>query len=128
VRVFHSPAEALRDFAFGERPLPFPVLADPRRAVYRRFGVSGSLLVLVSLLSRTTRARVQAARGSGLRPRWRDVFRDGIGGYPADFLIDPEGRVARVRYGRHLADSIPVAGALAWIDELRGAATPAPPA
>jgi peroxiredoxin len=116
VRVFHSPVDALRGYASGPGAVPFPVLGDPGREVYRRYGVGGSLRSLFSLFRGGVRERFRLARASGLHSRFRDALRDGIGGNPADFLIGPDGRLLQVRYGEHLADSVPVAAALAWID------------
>ena len=115
VRVFHSPVEALRDYAEGERAVPFPVLADPRRRVYREYGIGGSWLDF--LRARGALGRVREATRQGLKPRWRDALRDGIGGSPADFLIDETGVLVRVHYGEHHADSITVEEALRWARE-----------
>jgi len=97
------------------------VLADPKKQVYRLFGVGGSLL---ALFHRAALPRIRAARGSGLKSSWRDALRDGVGGSPADFLIGPDGRLLRARYGRHFADSITPATALEWIDAAYPAAPP----
>ncbi len=116
VRIFHSPAEALRDHAFGPHALPFPVLADPQKRVYREYGIRGSLL---ALFAPRALARIREARAHGIAPRWRDALRDGIGGSPADFLIGGDGKIVALHYGEHFADSIAPAAALAWIDAAR---------
>lgn len=116
VHLFHSPAAALADFGVGERKVPFPVVADPERVAYRLYGVGTGLSTLWSLLTGSPLRRIQEARRTGLRPKWSDALRDGIGGNPADFLIGGDGRVARARYGRHFADSLQPAEALVWID------------
>ena len=113
VRVFHSPAPALRDHAVGPHALPFPVLADPEKRVYREYGIGSSWL---ALLKPGALARIREARAHGLAPRWRDALRDGIGGTPADFLIGRDGKIVALHYGTHFADSTPPAAALAWID------------
>jgi hypothetical protein len=113
VRVFRSPVEALAGFARGPGAVPFAVVADPGRVAYRLFGVPTSLL---ALLRRGALARMREAAGAGLKPRWRDALRDGLGGCPADFLIGNDGRVVHARYGLHLADSLAPEAALRWID------------
>jgi peroxiredoxin len=112
-RIFRSPIDALRDHASGPHALPFDVLGDPQKRVYRLFGVGASWLSLFTLAAGQ---RIREARGSGLRSHWRDALRDGIGGSPADFLIGADGRLLRVHYGEHFADSITPATALEWID------------
>jgi peroxiredoxin len=121
VKVFHSPPPALRaslldpvrDDATGASSFPFDVLADSDREVYRRYGVT---FTWRALLSPKALRRVLAAREAGLRPKWRDALRDGIGGCPADFLVGTDGRLERVHYGEHFADSVTPATALEWAD------------
>ena len=114
VAVFHSPVEALGGFARGQAPLPYPVLADPRRQAYRAWGVSGGL---VTIFRPSSWRRAWEARRHGYRPRWRDALRDGIGVCPGDFLIGADGVIARVRYGRHFTDSLLPEDALRWVRE-----------
>lgn len=116
VRVFRSPASALRPLCEGPRPVPFPIVADPGRVAYRLYRVGGSLASLASIFKPATRRRIAEAAHAGLKPSWRDMLRDGIGGSPADFLVGPDGRLRRVHYGEHFADSLLPAQALAWLD------------
>lgn len=119
VRVFHSPVAALAHYVDGEPRVPFPVLADPTRRVYRAFGVRRGLL---ALLRPSGWRRAREAALAGLRPRWRDTFAHGIAGFPADFLIGADGRIERARYGANFTDSLTVEAALVWARE---AANPA---
>jgi hypothetical protein len=116
VHVFRSPVSALEAFGVGPHKVPFPVVADAERVAYRLFGVPTGLSSLWSLLTGHALRRISEARRAGLKPRWRDVLRDGIGGNPADFLIGADGRIVRARYGRHFADALLPSGALEWID------------
>jgi hypothetical protein len=113
VRVSHSPVGALRDYVEGPGAVPFAVLADPGRRVYRAYGIGASWLAF--LRARGALGRVREATRTGLKPRWSDALRDGIGGSPADFLIDASGLLERVHYGAHHADSLTPETALAWI-------------
>ncbi|SFQ04599.1 Peroxiredoxin [Amycolatopsis arida] len=99
VVFFHSPAEELRD-----HDLPFAVVADPGRRLYREFGVESSRRALLhprtwgaiargAALTLAGRFRPPAARQEGGRL-----------GLPADFLIDPGGRVLAAKYGEHAYD------------------------
>ena len=78
---------------------------------------------LWSLATGLALRRTHEARRAGLRPKWRDALRDGIGGNPADFLIGPDGTIVRARYGRHFADGLAPEAALEWIDAATGGAT-----
>lgn len=95
VVVFHSTAEQLRVF---QSELPFDVVPDPARALYRAFGVERSVRALVH-----PRSWVAAVRG------WRPSLgiRAGNGGHfgmPADFLVAQDGDVLAAHYGAHAYD------------------------
>lgn len=95
VAVFHSSREDLLQYKAN---LPFDVVPDPARELYRQFGVDrGAKAVL------HPSAWLAAIRG------WsRDLpLRAGVGGHlglPADFLIAPDGRVLACKYGTHAND------------------------
>jgi hypothetical protein len=93
--VFHSGPDALRQH---QPALPFDLIADPDRNVYRHFGVGRSRFALVH-----PRVWLAALRGG-----WpMRGLRSGPGGHlglPADVLIGPDGRVLASHYGRHADD------------------------
>ena len=120
VVVFHSTAAEL---AKHEAELPFPLIADPERELYRRFGVERRPSSLLNM--RALRAAIAgqiAALGN------RSTKRGALGpvkptggrlGLPADFLIAPDGRLAALKYGQHAYDQ--------WtVDELLDHARPVP--
>ncbi|MET9320314.1 peroxiredoxin-like family protein [Streptomyces sp. NPDC003038] len=109
VVVFHSPAEELRPH-IGD--LPFAVIADPDRRLYREFGVESAPRALLDprawgpVLRAVARSAVTVARG---RERLPDRHpRGGRLGLPADFLIASDGRVVARKYGEHVYDQWPV--------------------
>ena len=112
VIVFHSTAAEL---AKHEAELPFPLIADPERVLYRRPS---------SLLS--PRALGAAIAGQSAALRNHSTKRGALGpvkptggrlGLPADFLIAPDGRITALKYGRHAYDQ--------WtVDELLDHARP----
>jgi peroxiredoxin len=101
VVVFHSPADELRQY-----DLPFDVIADPDKKLYREFGVESSRRALLHW--RTWIAIVRGVfhdirpvlSGQGPAPKG-DGGRLGL---PADFLIGPSGEVLAVKYGEHAFD------------------------
>ena len=105
VVVFHSTAKEL---AKHEAELPFPLIADPKRELYQRFGVergAGSLLSGRALRAAMA-GEVAAVGGSTTK---RGVLgpvkpTGGRFGLPADLLIAPNGCVAAVKYGQHAYD------------------------
>jgi len=120
VVAFHSTAAEL---AKHEAELPFPLIADPERELYRRLGVERRPSSLLS-----TRALRAAIAGQTAALGNRSTKRGALGpikptggrlGLPADFLIAPDGRVAALKYGQHAYDQ--------WtVDELLDHAHPVP--
>jgi peroxiredoxin len=105
VVVFHSTAAEL---AKHQAELPFPLIADPERVLYRRLGVErrpGSLL--------SPRALGAAIAGQAAALTNHSTKRGALGpvkptggrlGLPAEFLIAPDGRITALNYGRHAYD------------------------
>jgi peroxiredoxin len=120
VVVFHSTAAELTKH---EAELPFPLIPDPERKLYRRLGVERRLRSLLSM-----RALGAALGGLTAALGKRATKRGALGpvkptggrlGLPADFLIAPDGRIAAVKYGQHAYDQ--------WtVDELLDHARPVP--
>jgi peroxiredoxin len=118
VVVFHSTAAELTKY---ESELPFPLIADPERELYRRLGVERGPSAL--LKARALRAMIAGQTAALVR---RSAMRGPLGpitptggllGLPADFLIAPDGRLAALKYGKHAYDQ--------WtVDELLGYAQP----
>ena len=101
VVVFHSSADALRRY---QGDLPFAVVADPDRKLYKEFGVQSSIRSVLD-------PRVARAIGRGLREMRsaRQVAgslapTENHLGLPADFLIAPDGAVVARKYGEHADD------------------------
>jgi hypothetical protein len=109
VAVFHSPAANMLPHQ-GE--LPFAVVADPGRELYRAFGVETSPRAVLHprawpapLNPRTWAVVAHGIRSGGSPSPARGESALGL---PADFLIGPSGRVLAVSYGRHANDQWPV--------------------
>ena len=122
VVVFHSTREELLSY---QDELPFAVIADPTRELYRRFGVEHRPR---ALLNRRTarimpRAELAMMRSAFKNRRVPAPVRPtgGLLGLPADFLIEADGTVAAARYGEHAYDQ--------WsVDELLALAAAQPAA
>ncbi len=104
VVVFHSPAAQLLPFT---AELPFAVVGDPDKLLYREFGVEAGRRALLD--PRAWRAIVVGVlRDLGpLLARRRPTpppARGGRLGLPADFLVAPDGVVLARKYGEHADD------------------------
>lgn len=114
VVVFHSPAADLREQA-GH--LPFDVIADPDKRLYREFGIESSPRALLH-----PRAMLAIVRGISAdlpavlrREKPAPKASGGSLGLPGDFLIAPDGRVLAAKYGRHANDQWSVDEMLALV-------------
>ncbi|MFJ4513207.1 peroxiredoxin-like family protein [Streptomyces sp. NPDC088816] len=105
VVVFHSPADELLPHTAD---LPFAVVADPDKRLYREFGVESSPR---ALLDPRAWWPILRAVASGLREvvHGREHLpsstpHGGRLGLPADFLIAPDGRILATKHGEHAYD------------------------
>jgi len=125
VVVFHAPADDLRRYTAD---LPFAVIPDPGKALYREFGVEASRRALLDPRAYATIARsIAHTLWEVLRHRRPAPPKSPYGGrwgLPADFLIAGDGRVVDVKYGAHAADHWPVGEVLRLA--LRGTAIAGP--
>jgi hypothetical protein len=94
IAVFHSPADDLRD-----HDLPFALVADPTRALYREFGVENSIRSVLDPRAWGAMFRGIVAFGVRLPRLGESPF-----GLPADFLIAPGGALIDHKYGSYADD------------------------
>lgn len=102
--VFHSSASELKQY---QPELPFPIVPDPDRKLYREFGAERSL---GAVLNPRFWRHVPRVLFGAIRRVWKDhqaprLFpHGGQLGLPADILLDADGRVIAIRYGKHAYD------------------------
>jgi peroxiredoxin len=115
VVVLHSRAAEIKTYAWD---LPFALIADPAKRLYRQFGVETSPRALLDprvwphMFTGLARSMAKVVSGQGVLPPMAPE--GGIIGLPADFLIGSDGTVLACKYGRHAYDQ--------WtVDEVIGA-------
>jgi peroxiredoxin len=109
--VFQSPRESLLEYAAADQ-VPFPVIPDPGRGLYRLYGLESSWWgVARGLLSLRF---LDAWRRAGFRVGRRE---GAVAQLPADFLIGPDLTVAVAHYGADIGDHLPLGRIGAWLDE-----------
>jgi len=96
VAVFHS---STSDLLAQHAQAPFGLIADPHKALYRQFGVESGWRSVLDPRSWWSAVRGLLKHGVGLPGKGESML-----GLPADFLIDPDGRVLAAHYGRHADD------------------------
>jgi hypothetical protein len=126
VAIFHSSADELRRHA-GD--LPFALVADPDKALYRRFAVEAAPRALLDprawlpILRAVAYALWTLVRGGPLPPLRPAGGRLGL---PADFLIDGDGQLLAAHYGAHADDHWSVDEILALVLRARSGTTRSP--
>jgi hypothetical protein len=114
VIVFHSSAAELERY---QPDLPFPIVPDPDRELYRAFGAERSISAVLS--PRLWRHLPRILPGV-IRRLWHErqaprLFpHGGQLGLPADVLLDADGRVSAIGYGEHAYDQWTVDELLAY--------------
>lgn len=103
VVLYHSPADKLE----SAQPTiaPFDLVADPEKAIFRKYGVETGWAGMFSpaVMLDYTRALI-----AGFPPGLL-TSDGGITGNPADFMVDADSRIAFAHYGKHYADSLDAA-------------------
>lgn len=103
--VFQSPAVKMREYV-GKQHTPFPLIPDPDQKLYARYGVehswAGFLKAWVIRLPEIGRSVMRKGYLPGSVEG--DIHR-----IPADFIIDPQGRIVEAYYGQDIGDHLPVA-------------------
>ena len=104
VVVFHSTRQELETYVDD---MPFDLVADPERTLYRRFGVESALRSVADPRAALSVAKGVLDRSRPGRLRLGAGMRSATGGHlglPADLLIDTDGTVLDAKYGRHAGD------------------------
>lgn len=100
VIVFYSEDKSIKQYLHD---IPFTLIADPHKQYYAYFGVERSLksvfdprawpAALIGLVKNISRIL-------GMLPNQDES----MFGLPADFLIDPQGKIIALKYGQHAYD------------------------
>ncbi len=107
--VFQSAPGRLQA-AMAEWQPGFAAVADPAARLYDAFGAATS--VAGYLHPRSVAAAVRATFAGRRHGRFEGREMQ----MPADFVLDPAGRIVLAHYGRHVGDDAPAAALLAAVD------------
>jgi peroxiredoxin len=111
--IYHSPQ--WRTYKTLSHDLPFEILADPDKRIFRSYGVGSSLAGMFSWsVWRDYALAMMAGYSSGM------LSHDGgITGHPADFIIGKNGKILYAHYGKDYVDSLSVDQVINVARELR---------
>lgn len=96
VIVFHASKKRMLDNVID---VPFDLIADPSRGLYKQFAVEGSWGALLSF--DVIKKAIKGISKFGVKmPQSLEAEL----GLPADFLIDDTGKIIALKYGAHAGD------------------------
>lgn len=99
---WQSPKEDIEE-AVGTQKPPFPLIADPHKRIYARYGVENrswapwKVLLDPALAIRALRSPFMSLKNGGE-----------VDLVPADFLVNPDLTIHAAYYGKHVGDHMPV--------------------
>ena len=109
--VFQSPQEKMLQYV-GRQQAPFPLIPDAGQRLYALYGVKcsviGFLKAWMTRLPEITRSVLRLGYFPG-------SVEGGIHRIPADFVINPQGRITEAYYGRDIGDHLPVERVAQWL-------------
>jgi peroxiredoxin len=100
--VFESPKESINEYV-GKQNAPFPIIADPKRKLYKLYGVETS--VLGTLRAFLKPSRFKEAMNKGFKAGKSEGAKTLI---PADFIIDANLNISKSYYGKDIGDHMPI--------------------
>jgi len=110
IAVFQSPPASIRKYV-GKQDIPFPVIADFERILYREYGVESSWAGFIKGSLRLS--ALTSAATKGYLPGKMEGKKAMI---PADFLIGPDLTVKVAYYGKDIGDHLPIQRIDEWLD------------
>jgi peroxiredoxin len=111
IAVFQSPKESIHKYV-GRQSIPFPVIADPQRMLYKLYGIESSWS---GFIKGSLRLRlVTSALMKGFFPGPMEGIKSMV---PADFLIGPDLTVQMAYYGSDIGDHLPIKKIYQWLDD-----------
>jgi len=102
---FESTAEQIKSSVIHQGITPWPVIADPDRVWYQRYGVETSFLkAMRTMISSNVMDVIKEAKSLGAsQSPDPNMSRNLI---PADFFINPNFTIEKAHYGKHIDDHV----------------------
>lgn len=105
VFLFESSNDKLKSSVFHEGISPWPLIGDPDKAIYKKYGVEQSTLKMMKTMFVANLGEAKKATKDLNLPADKDASMNLM---PADFLIDENFRIVKAHYGGHLDDHIAI--------------------
>ena len=102
IAIFQSPVEDIRENLGEANPL-FTIISDPKRELYKHYGIEYSMLGLLKGYIHWIKALQAFSRGHYMK---RGAGSSKI--IPADFLVNPDQTVHTAFYGTDISEHLPI--------------------
>jgi len=102
IAVFQSPDDKLAEYV-GKQPLNYPIIGDPDLQLYKLYRVETSWMGLFKAFLLKPHYVFKSIFLRGFFP---GSIENEIQRLPADFLIDPQGKIEIAYYGKDIGDHI----------------------
>ncbi len=103
VMMFESSNTKIASSVFHQGVSPWPLIGDPERSIYKKYGVEPSVLKVFNTFLHSSLSKAKEETKSLKLPEDKDATMSLI---PADFFIDENFKVVRAHYGKHLDDHV----------------------
>jgi peroxiredoxin len=105
VFLFESSNEKLKSSVFHQGISPWPLIGDPQKEIYKRYGVEQSTIKMMKTMFSSNLGQAKKDTKELNLPADKDASMNLM---PADFLIDENFRIVKAHYGGHLDDHISI--------------------
>ena len=103
VLMFESSNKKLSESVFHQGVLPWPLIGDPEKLVYKKYGVEASALKAITTLLHSNPIKAMQETKAFNLPEDKEAT---ISLIPADFFIDEHFKIVKAHYGKHFDDHI----------------------
>jgi peroxiredoxin Q/BCP len=103
ILMFESSNKKLSSSVFHQGVNPWPLVGDPEKIIYKKYGVESSLLKSINTLLNANPLKAKAEMKQFNLPEDKDADQNLI---PADFFIDENFKIVKAHYGKHIDDHV----------------------
>ncbi|HAM99188.1 MAG TPA: alkyl hydroperoxide reductase [Marinilabiliales bacterium] len=103
--LFESSNEKLSSSVFHQGISPWPLIGDPDKNIYKKYGVEQSTLKMMKTMLVANVGQAKKDTKDLNLPADKDASMNLI---PADFFIDENFKIVKAHYGKHLDDHVDI--------------------
>lgn len=105
IAIFESPVKSVMQYISGRHEIPYTIIADPERELYKLYGVEGSWAGFAKSMVTRAGDGMRSILGKGFLP---GKMEGDVAMLPADFLIGPDLIIKEAYYGTDIGDHIDI--------------------